>query len=200
MEDFETILKKNMSYIYTVAFSMGINSTDNDYNDLIQVGRISLYDSYVKYDELLGVPFMKYAGLNVKYAMIAFLDNNSKTIRVPVSQIYSDNGGVKSIPTVSTEKLLLPTSDSSTTIGELIADEDTSEDEEYALEMKTKLITAIGQLKEDHQRIIKLYYGIDTPNEKKYNCIEIAKMTGCTKQNINAKKNVAIKKLQELMS
>ena len=78
MEDFETILKKNMSYIYTVAFSMGINSTDNDYNDLIQVGRISLYDSYVKYDELLGVPFMKYAGLNVKYAMIAFLDNNSK--------------------------------------------------------------------------------------------------------------------------
>ena len=200
MEDFETILKKNMSYIYTVAFSMGINSTDNDYNDLIQVGRISLYDSYVKYDELLGVPFMKYAGLNVKYAMIAFLDNNSKTIRVPVSQIYSDNGGVKSIPTVSTEKLLLPTSDSSTTIGELIADEDTSEDEEYALEMKTKLRTAIGQLKEDHQRIIKLYYGIDTPNEKKYNCIEIAKMTGCTKQNINAKKNVAIKKLQELMS
>ena len=82
----------------------------------------------------------------------------------------------------------------------MIADEDTSEDEEYALEMKTKLRTAIGQLKEDHQRIIKLYYGIDTPNEKKYNCIEIAKMTGCTKQNINAKKNVAIKKLQELMS
>lgn len=198
MENFETILKKNINYIYTVAFSMGINSNDTDYNDLIQVGRISLYDSYVKYDESLGVPFMKYAGLNVKYEMIRFMDTHSKTIRIPVAQIYSD-GGVKSIPTVSTEKLLLPTSDSSTTIGELIAVEDTTEEEEYALEMKTKLRTAISKLKEDHQRVIKLYYGIDTPNEKKYNCVEIAKITGCTKQNVNEKKNKAIKKLQELM-
>lgn len=199
MENFETILKNNINYIYTVAYSMGINTTDNHYDDLIQVGRISLFNSYGKYNPDLNIPFMKYAGLNIKYAMIDFIDNLSKMIRIPINQIYSENG-IKSIPIVSTEKLVY--SNSTSTIGSDFIEykEDFTEDElDYTFRMKAKLSFGIKQLKETEQKIIKLFYGIDTPNEKKYTCEEIGKMMGCTKQNINIKKNNAIKKLQTLM-
>ena len=64
-KDFDSLLKTNQRYINTLAYSFGVN--DNEViNDLIQVGRIGLFNAYQNFDINKSPIFIAYASWYIK--------------------------------------------------------------------------------------------------------------------------------------
>ena len=196
-ETFEKILAANINYIKKVADSLGY--TDDE--DLIQIGRISLYQSYHNYNPELSDNFMKYAGMNVRCAMMHYLSYNSRTIRIPYSQLQTELKLEKqarnyNFKMLSTDKTVYKDSDK--TLGDTLVD---VEDDEAGVDedQKEALYDAIKQLKPKHRKLIEMRYGINQPLEKEHTLVEIGALYGDSKENIRQTMLRAEKQLKEIL-
>ena len=180
MKTYEEMLKENIGYIHTVAISLGHKNNE----DLIQIGRIALRECYRKFDPTIGVTLMQYAGLNIRNKMINHLQRQNQLIHIPTPKQSSIKFTI-----ISTQE---------TTLDDILPD--TIEDEPIAEDEKKLLYTAINQLKQNQQTIIKQYYGIHQPNEEGATLKAIAATRNTNDTNIYGIKERALKQLKTFIS
>ena len=188
-KDFDSLLRTNQRYINTIAYSFGINDAEV-INDLIQVGRIGLFNAYQKFDITKSPVFIGYASWYIKAEMLTFLNENLNTIKITHRTRELLKAG--QIPTIRTISMQQSIDDYGGIIEDLIANPvDTIEDDFEGLK------TAVLKLKSEQQYLINLCYGLngDVPVKQK----EIAVMFGCSDQNIHDKINKAIAALKKIM-
>ncbi|QIH37872.1 sigma-70 family RNA polymerase sigma factor [Flavobacterium sp. Sr18] len=188
-KDFDSLLRTNQRYINTIAYSFGINDAEV-INDLIQVGRIGLFNAYQNFDIKKSPVFIGYASWYIKAEMLTFLNENLNTIKIT----HRTRELLKSeqIPATRTISMQHPINDSGGIIEDLIANPvDSTEDDLEGLK------TAVLKLKSEQQYLINLCYGLngDVPVKQK----DIAVMFGCSHQNIHDKINKAIAALKKIM-
>ena len=194
-ETFEEILATNFNYIKTVAASLGFEGNE----DLIQVGRIALWNCYNNFNPEFGTTLMQYAGHNIRNQMKTYLTNNLRTIRIPQNQLRNElSKGVEerefNYYMLSTDKAI--NDDSNITLGDTLTDKavlSIDEDE------KKIIYNAISKLKPKYREIIQMRYGINQPMDKENTLSEIGNFYGESKENIRLTLLRAERKLKELL-
>ncbi len=117
-KDFDSLLRTNQRYINTIAYSFGINDAEV-INDLIQVGRIGLFNAYQKFDITKSPVFISYASWYIRKEMIQFLNDNTNTIKISYTTRELLKAG--QIPATRTISMQHPINDSGGIIESLIA-------------------------------------------------------------------------------
>lgn len=188
-KDFNSLLKTNQRYINTLAYSFGVDDAEV-INDLIQVGRIGLFNAYQNFDLTKSPVFIGYASWYIRKEMIQFLNDNTNTIKISYRTRELLKAG--QIPATRTISMQHPINDSGGIVEDLIANPvDSVENDFKGLE------TAVLKLNSEQQYLINLYYGLNdtVPVKQK----DIAVMFGCSHQNINDKISKAIAALKKIM-
>jgi len=173
---------KNMAYKLYLSFN--IDSTHRE--DLIQQGRIGLYKAMNTYKEGAGSTFTSWVWTYMRKEMIEYINLNIRIIRLPVNQIY--NKEIEYQPTDYINSLDDTYIDSGDPLYSTIA----YDDEEYEETDTTPLKKAISQLKPQWSTIMSMVAeGKDGQ--------EIAKYLGISRQAVFQQKELAMKKLKEIM-
>jgi RNA polymerase sigma factor (sigma-70 family) len=183
-ETFETnwVLYKNMAYKLYLSFN--IDSTHRE--DLIQQGRIGLLKAMNTYKEGAGSTFTSWVWTYMRKEMIEYINLNIRIIRLPVNQIY--NKEIEYQPTDYINSLDDTYIDSGDPLYSTIA----YDDEEYEETDTTPLKKAISQLKPQWSTIMSMVAeGKDGQ--------EIAKYLGISRQAVFQQKELAMKKLKEII-
>jgi RNA polymerase primary sigma factor len=190
-QTFEQILQENIKYIKFIASDMGYDRNE----DLIQIGRISLFDSYNKFDPSFNVPFSKYAGVNIRNAMKSYLSSFSRTIYLPRNIVEQE---LKKEPEdrefnfkiISTENKMYD--EESETI-ENILFEPEKEESNYSEWEIMKLNNEIKKLSKKEREIIKLRIDDEMSFQK------IGQKFNLSKQRIEQIQKNAINKIKNIL-
>jgi RNA polymerase sigma factor (sigma-70 family) len=184
METFEEILKANTRYIEIIAnqYFQDIDTV----KDLEQVGRIGLWTAYQRYDPTKEIPFMKFAVWYIKKEMMKFLDENGRTIRIPVNKLYDKSF----ISTTNTTSLDTQINEDGGTLHDIIGSEVLEEGNDYS-----SLRTALMSLKDKERILIEMYFGLQDKPPMNYR--EIGEEMGTSRQNIEEKIKRVLKQLKE---
>lgn len=95
-----------MPLVHKVVHGLKINNKEYDHEDLVNIGVIGLMKAIEKYDDSLKVPFINYAYMRIKGAII---DEIRKTSRVSRSKIKAVNGYYDAINSLQQTLLRTPT-------------------------------------------------------------------------------------------
>lgn len=190
-DTYELTLKNSERYIQVVASRFNI---DEHFDDMVQIGRIALYDAYNRFKIDSGHSFHSYAISFIRGRILTYINENVKVIRIPNHQLNTNSeshnpNNPTSIPTVSTST---PIGDEgTTTLGDtLSADEqDYDVDDEQAL-VSARLKQSLSKLKESHRKIISMRY------THELNVEQIAEKLNITKQAVSQQLKTAMKKLK----
>lgn len=190
METFEKILEKNMLYIYKVAKSLG-HANDEE---LIQIGKISMYESYQKFEDK-GIPFMTYAGMNMRFEMMNYLTQNSRLIHIPSNKIRENFNKKKEdklfeYKIISTEMQLIE-GDEQLTLGNSLIDEQT-DDSLYSDEEISALYNCIDKLNSKQKKVLQLR--LDG-----FSFSEIGERFDCSKETIRLIQKKALNKIKLML-
>lgn len=101
----ETVMQY-MPLVHKVVHGLKINNRDYDHDDLVNIGIIGLMKAIEKYNESLNVPFINYAYMRIKGAII---DEIRKTSRVSRNKIKAVNAYYDAINTLQHQLLRTPT-------------------------------------------------------------------------------------------
>lgn len=101
----ETVLQY-MPLIHKVVHGLKINNKDYEHEDLVNIGVFGLMKAIDKYDASLNVPFINYAYMRIKGAII---DEVRKTSRVSRSKIKAVNNYYDAVSTLQQTLLRTPT-------------------------------------------------------------------------------------------
>ncbi|OJF90891.1 sigma-70 family RNA polymerase sigma factor [Alkalibacterium sp. 20] len=101
----ETVIQY-MPLIHKVVHGLKINNKDYEHEDLVNIGVIGLMKAIEKYDASLNVPFINYAYMRIKGAII---DEIRKTSRVSRGKIKAVNNYYDAISTLQQKLLRTPT-------------------------------------------------------------------------------------------
>lgn len=101
----ETVMQY-MPLVHKVVHGLKINNRDYDHDDLVNIGVIGLMKAIEKYNESLNVPFINYAYMRIKGAII---DEIRKTSRVSRNKIKAVNAYYDAISTLQQTLLRTPT-------------------------------------------------------------------------------------------
>lgn len=186
---YEELLVKNEKLIYHIARQL---NKEEYFEDLVQVGKISLYQSYLRYDETIKQNIMDYANYNIRYAMMNFLSENSRLIKI---KSYQKNKNKKDVEhkVVSTN---IPKYDNSEIeFGDTLVD--TVEDDSIDINPIKK---AMKKLTPKQQMIINLKYGFDTDSGTERTLEEVGQILGISKQAVSQTCNKAIEELKKIMN
>lgn len=192
-QSFEQILKENMNYIKFIAHDMGYNNDE----ELIQIGRISLFDSYNKFDPSYNIEFSKYAGVNIRNAMKTYLSSFSRTIYLPKNIIndelkkeYEDREFDFHI--ISTDKKVGIDEDMS--LGDILFEPE-REESNYSEWELLRLKNAMKKLSKKEREVIQLRF------DEELSLLETGqRMDGYTKERIRQIQNNAINKLKSALT
>lgn len=180
-ETLELTLKKNHRYLLKAAHNTG----QNDWiPDLVQEGRIALANAYNTYDPSKGT-FHSFAATLIKYAMMTYLSNNCRTVRLPNNVLWKEDTHQSYI------HLDQPNSE-----GNTIDLEDKVEDEEIddtEMHQRKLVMHYLDKLKPQYQLIIKRIVF----EEKFFQ--DVGTELGITREAARQQYNLAIKQLQKLM-
>jgi RNA polymerase sigma factor (sigma-70 family) len=176
----EEQIKKYHAQVLLNARQLG-DKDENLIDDLIQEGHIAIFNAVSKYKEDTG-PFTPYVIKCIKLSMYSFLDNNKRTIRIPMN---------KQLDEVFMKSVKPPYSIDDENINIEIADIPTEANEEKELIQK-----AISTLNENEQEIINLYFGFTNIYEDSLTLKEIGELTNTSKQNIALKVSKILSKLK----
>lgn len=179
---FEETLKAYDRYLMRCASSF---NQDKYFDDFIQCGSIGLHDSYLKYDESMG-PFHPFALTYIRGAMMRFISEQGRTIRIPNNMLWSD----EDLRYLSTISLQTPIDEQGSTLEDLIpADEET-------ISFDTSIVKSLLRcLDKDDLELISLKYNLADDGEQMTN-EEIAKIYGCSRENIRQKLVRVMRKLR----
>lgn len=176
----EEQIKKYFPQVLLNARQLG-NNNEELINDLIQEGNIAIFNAVTNYKETTG-PFTPYVIKCIKFSMYTFLDNNKRTIRIPMNK-------VKNKEFIKTVKQ--PFSIDDENINVEIPDVPAPANEE-----KEIIKAAISTLKPNEQELINLYFGFNNLMEDSLNLQEIGELTKTSKQNISVKLIKILSKLK----
>ena len=170
--------------IYKIMLQMNVG--DQHREDLIQCGKIGIHRAIQTYQPEKGGKFISWVITYVKKEMIEHINQNIRIVRMPVNQIY--NKERESQPTDTIYSL----DDTYLDTGEAIYSTIAYDDEEYIETDTSQLKKAISQLKPQYQIIMNMFAeGKDGQ--------EIAQHLGISREAVRQQKDLAIKKLQEIM-
>jgi RNA polymerase primary sigma factor len=202
----------NLRFVITVA--KNYQNQGLDIMDLISEGNIGLIKAAEKFDPTNGVKFISYAVWWVKQSIIACLNENARTIRLPSNLVQEQQKNKKD--EVIDENNLLISNQSDTVLGGLpycisLFDE-INEDGDQILdiipnknadnpentlntpeEIKKKVNLMLSVLDERERTIIEKYYGltgIETSLE------ELGEEFGCTKERIRQLRDKSLRILR----
>lgn len=183
---FEQLLKQNERYIAAVANSFRRNDL---FDELVQEGRISLYNSWNNYDESNKLSFEMYARPNLRYAMLNYLQQKSHTIKKSHNHKELD-ARFGPINVISGNLPLNESEDDQ--IFDLIPNpmEDIKIDEDILNRLKMGL----NKLNEKRKLVIQLRFGLNGGEEMTY--AEVGKKMGISKQAAQELVNKALKELK----
>lgn len=191
LNTYELTLKNAERYIQVVASRFNI---DEHFDDMLQVGRIALYDAFNRYNIESGHSFHSYAISFIRGRILTYINENVKIIRIPNHQLntnsesYNPNNPV-SIPTISTST---PIGDEgTTTLGDTLpADEQDNDVDDEQTFVSERLKQSLSKLKESHREIISMRYTLEL------NVEQIADKLNITKQAVSQQLKTAMKKLK----
>lgn len=101
----ETVMQY-MPLVHKVVHGLKINNKDYDHDDLVNIGVIGLMKAIEKYNDALNVPFINYAYMRIKGAII---DEIRKTSRVSRNKIKAVNEYYDAVNSLQQELLRTPT-------------------------------------------------------------------------------------------
>jgi RNA polymerase sigma factor (sigma-70 family) len=183
-ETFETNWNQYKNMAYKLYLTFNVDSTHRE--DLIQQGRIGLLKAMNTYKEGAGSTFTSWVWTYMRKEMIEYINLNIRIIRLPVNQIY--NKEIEYQPTDYINSLDDTYIDSGDPLYSTIA----YDDEEYEETDTTPLKKAISQLKPQWSTIMSMVAeGKDGQ--------EIAKYLGISRQAVFQQKELAMKKLKEII-
>lgn len=81
-DNMEQLYQQNHGYIYNIARRYAYK---DDIEDLLQEAYFGLYEAVQRYEDTAGVLFMSYAGFWIKQSIVRYIENNGRTIRLPVN-------------------------------------------------------------------------------------------------------------------
>lgn len=85
----EKLVKANLRFVVSVAKQY--QSTGELLGDLISAGNIGLIEAAKRFDETKGFKFISYAVWWVRQAIMQYVSENNKTIRIPSNKILTSN-------------------------------------------------------------------------------------------------------------
>ncbi len=184
-KDINSLISNNMGLVHYIAKQMYQYDPDV-YEDLLQAGRIGIYEAMLHYQEGQGrgsgATFATYAKIWIKKEINDYMTNNSRTIRLPQNKIYElrrENNLPR--PCLSIDEPINGTRGdfSNHTLADVIPNEEPMAQPDY-----TDLIISIDNLKKDlHKDVIRRYYGLE-PYNKKYTLDDIAAIYGMSREGI----------------
>ena len=181
---FEEVWDSHKNLIYKLALSF--NAGNEHRSDLVQCGRIGIHRAIQTYQPEKGGKFISWVITHVKKEMINYLNDNLRTIRIPVSQLRQQDR--ETFPTENMHSLDDSIYDDGEPLYSTIAyEEETHEINLFILYLRHFL----PKLKESYQNILKLRYF----EEKTYE--EIADELNMTRENVRQLHDKAINTLQE---
>jgi RNA polymerase primary sigma factor len=185
-----------------------------DIMDLISEGNIGLMKAADKFDPTSGLKFISYAVWWVRQSIMASLNENARTIRIP-SNLVQEAQKNKKKEDVPEEDSFLFSDDTSSftslpycvglfneinedgdTLIDVIPNKDADSPEQFlnsSEEIKKKVQLMLGVLDERERTIVIRYFGL-TGTES--NLEDLGEEFGCTKERIRQLKDKAIKKLR----
>ncbi len=202
----------NLRFVISVA--KAYQNQGMDVLDLISEGNIGLMKAAEKFDPNSGVKFISYAVWWVKQSIIASLNDNSRTIRLPSnivqeSQKYKreerndeidllvDNENEQILPNLPfTVGLYSEINDEGDQLIDVLPNRNAENPEDAlnsAEEIKKKVNLMLSVLDEREKTIIEKYYGLTGVES---NLEDLGEEFGCTKERIRQLKDKAIKKLR----
>jgi RNA polymerase primary sigma factor len=182
--------------------------------DLISEGNIGLIKAAERFDPTSGFKFISYAVWWIKQSILASLNENSRTIRIPSNVIQDVQKQKKNVEN-DEDKFLLKDNESFIDVsvpycislnteinedGDQIIDivpNKNAENPEHSLntkdEIKKRVSLMLSVLDEREKVIIEKYYGLTGVES---NLDDLGEEFGCTKERIRQLRDKAIKKLR----
>lgn len=210
---FDEMVVGNLRFVISVAKMY--QNQGMDIMDLISEGNIGLIKAAEKFNPSSGLKFISYAVWWVKQSIMASLNENARTIRIPSNLVQEAQKQKRKERVLEEDTFLLsndtniPSSNLPYCVGlfsEINEDGDTLIDvipnknaespEQYinsTEEIKKKVELMLGILDERERIIIIKYFGL-TGTES--NLEDLGEEFGCTKERIRQLKDKAIKKLR----
>jgi len=208
----DELVKGNLRFVISIAKSY--QNQGLDIMDLISEGNIGLMKAAERFNPDNGVKFISYAVWWIKQSILASLNENARTIRLP-SNIVLETQKQKRDESVEENHHISQNEDSSTysnlpyCIGLF---DDINEDGDQLIdiipnkeadnpenifntldEIKKKVALMLGVLDDREKTIIEKYYGLAGVES---NLEDLGEEFGCTKERVRQIKDKAIKKLR----
>jgi len=173
---------KNMSYKLYLSFN--VDSSHRE--DIIQCSRIGLHKAMETFKEGAGSTFTSWVWTYMRKEMIEYINQNIRIVRIPVNELRNKERQFQ--PTDYINSLDDTYLDNSEPLYSTIA----YDDEEYQETDTTPLKKAISQLKPQWQTIMNMI-------AEGYDGKQIGEHLNISRQAVSQQKELAIKKLQEIM-
>lgn len=207
----------NLRFVISVAKMY--QSQGMDIMDLISEGNIGLMKAAERFDPTSGLKFISYAVWWVKQSIMASLNENSRTIRIPSNLVQEAQKQRKKDEIGIEDKFLYNNDDDNTsysavsnlpyciglyneinedgdTLIDLIPNKNADDPEQFLNspdEIKKKVSLMLSVLDDREKIIIEKYYGLTGVES---NLDDLGEEFGCTKERIRQLRDKAIKKLR----
>jgi RNA polymerase primary sigma factor len=209
---FNQLVVGNLRFVISVAKMY--QNQGMDIMDLISEGNIGLMKAAERFDPSSGFKFISYAVWWIKQSMMASLNDNARTIRIPSNlvqeaqkrkkeeisqedQFYiSKNDEVVTTELPYCVGLYSEINEDGDTLIDMIPNKNADNPEAFIdspEEIKKKVNLMLGVLDEREKIIIERYYGLTGVES---NLEDLGEEFGCTKERIRQLRDKAIKKLR----
>jgi len=209
MELHKDLILGNLRFVVSIAKQY--QNQGMDLADLISEGNIGLIKSADRFDPSSGLKFISYAVWWIKQSMMAALNENSRTIRIPSNLIQETQKNKRNTfsfddpdSTVNELTYTLPfciglnreINEDGDELIDIIRDPNESNPEDIfknSDEIRKRVSAILSVLDEREKTIIEKYFGL---NGVESNLDDLGEEFKCTKERIRQLKDKAIKKLR----
>jgi len=181
---FETNWEQYKNMAYKLYLSFNVDSSHRE--DLLQSSRIGLYKAMNTFKEGAGSTYTSWVWTYMRKEMIEYINQNIRIVRIPVNELRNKERQFQ--PTDYINSLDDTYLDNNEPLYSTIA----YDDEEYEETDITPLKKAISQLKPQWQTIMNMV-------AEGYDGKQIGEHLNISRQAVSQQKELAIKKLQEIM-